>query len=831
MLGSSPNSSQRFAAALKKNLAESHRACRAIQVECRYLVKDLEVELKQEIVELVQEYDTKLKLAMSVPAFQGGTASAIPSPRQFASKQAIAEQNEGTKQLIQMFDGRVNALREDTRADIRAVERKFDAALRSQQEHMRQTRVMVEAIETSMSSQIESIVEDTQNAFVSAFNKYSALENTVAVLANKHNEMEAKMRALGSGDNTRAAPTAADAANTKTSSKKSSKKSSKANALRAVAMLTKKVNKKKSKKSTPSEEDDGAAGTRGNADFAPSKPTSDEIPSKNKKSSKVNALRAVAMLTKKVKKKKKTDTEKRKKAAEKIKWTKQEEGGLESDDVPSDAPSDAESLASLSSETVNSKKKEKGRRYKSRDAESDIKPPEGSLGQYILMSVKPYAKRPALVEASDTDVVVTYRALVNQVQSCAIALTYCGIQADSTIVVSLPSTMHIPIVCLATSLIGATCVLVSPHLSTTELRQISADVGGSDALFVTSAAAKASPDLVGSKKDGGFEMIVHVPMSEEDKDGGGDVAKKTSEDPLEKGDLEQYAYDELLTLGRAQKKAVPPPPRVKGGKSIALFMHSRRCRAEVDRLVGFSHAAIMSTIIALTGGADGGAGTGGGGSSGSSEGGEGGGGEFGPDDVVAVALPFWDARALCGIVLPALAAGACVVCPGAELTSADPSTILMVMTNHASGEDGGARINKMWVERRSMRFIARHHGKGSNAPLAQMFPSLRGLYTPDAEATVILEACAKVLGDDSVVCAVGGVVEMGGRVVSHLRSDASGQPYPTRMLPLLSGVECKILNPATKKMCAPGKRGLVMLKGPSMMAAKDYRNAERDGSM
>ena len=66
----------------------------------------------------------------------------------------------------------------------------------------------------------------------------------------------------------------------------------------------------------------------------------------------------------------------------------------------------------------------------------------------------------------------------------------------------------------------------------------------------------------------------------------------------------------------------------------------------------------------------------------------------------------------------------------------------MVMTNHASREEGGACINKMWVERRSLRFIARHHGKNSSAPLSQMFPSLKGLYTPDAEATVMLEACA-----------------------------------------------------------------------------------------
>ena len=819
VLGGSPNSSQRFAAELKKNLAESHRACRAIQVECRYLVKDLEVELKQEIVDLVQEYDTKLKLAMSVGPGGGGgrgggyrsntTSPQHHSNRQSATKEAVAEHNEDTKQLIQMFDGRVNALREDTRADVKAVERRFDAALRSQQEHMRQTRVMVEAIETSLSNQIASIVEDTQNAFVSAFTKYSDLENTVAVLARKHSEMEAKMQALAS------ATTAAHE-----TSAISSVKSSKANALRAVAMLTKKVKKKKSKKSASTKEDNDADPVSGESP--------DEIPVKKKKSSKGNALRAVAMLTKKVKKKKK---EKAEKGAKKPVWTKQGEEGFESDGAPSEAPSDAPSdasdaslasLASLSGGAEKTKKKVKGRRYKSRDANKATKLPSGSLGQYVLMNVKPYAKRPALVEASDTSIVTTFRTLVNRVQSCAIAMTYCGIRAHSTVVVSLPSTPHIPIVCLAASLIGATCVVVSPHVSPDELKRISAEVGGSDALFATSAAVKASPSLLGSKTDGGFEFVVGIPMSEEDEDRdvGGD--REILADPPKEGDLQEYAYGELLALGRAKKKDVPPPPKVKGEKSIALFAHSRRCRAEEDRLVGFSHAAIMSTIVALAGRSSGGDGK-------EDDDSKSPGVEFGRDDVVAVALPFWDARVLCGVVLPALAAGACVVCPGAELTSADPSTILMVMTNHASREEGGACINKMWVERRSLRFIARHHGKNSSAPLSQMFPSLKGLYTPDAEATVMLEACAKTLGDDGVVCAVGGVVEMGGRVVSHLQSDRLAQSNPTRMLPLISGVECKILNPATKKMCPPGKRGLVMLKGPSMLAGKDYRNAARRG--
>ena len=106
---------------------------------------------------------------------------------------------------------------------------------------------------------------------------------------------------------------------------------------------------------------------------------------------------------------------------------------------------------------------------------------------------------------------------------------YCGIRAHSTVVVSLPSTPHIPIVCLAASLIGATCVVVSPHVSPDELKRISAEVGGSDALFATSAAVKASPSLLGSKTDGGFEFVVGIPMSEEDEDRdvGGDREMET----------------------------------------------------------------------------------------------------------------------------------------------------------------------------------------------------------------------------------------------------------------------------------------------------------------
>ena len=259
---------------------------------------------------------------------------------------------------------------------------------------------------------------------------------------------------------------------------------------------------------------------------------------------------------------------------------------------------------------------------------------------------------------------------------------------------------------------------MSPHLKLTELKKISSEVRGADVLFTSSSALKGHSDLIGKKKDGGFGIVVHVPMKGEDRV---DTSAKKSTSSQNVGNVQHHSYSEFLALGRAKKKEVSPPPKVKGAKSIALFAHSQRCRPQGDRLVGLTHKAIISTLVGLEGrttdnSADITTAT----------------GEFGPNDVVAVALPFWDVRALCGVVLPALAAGACVVCPGAELNLSDPSTTLMVMTNHASDEDGGVCINKMWLRRRNLRFIARHHGPGSSAPLTGMFPGLKGL-PPDEE--------------------------------------------------------------------------------------------------
>ena len=256
-------SNQRFAAALKKNLSESHRACRAIQVECRYLVKDLEVELKQEIVDLIQEFDSKLKLAVSMNnsrAEYSTTPSSSPgSPKKSASKRSVDDQNEDTKQLIAMFDGRVNALREDMKSDIKVIERKFDSAMRSQQEHLRQTRAMVEAMESSLSNQIESIVEDTQNAFVSAFNKYTTLEGTVAQLTSKHNQMEAKVDTLSKISTT---------ADSKATASSGLKANSQVDS-RHDDEETKEEEKKKIKKIKESEQNQGTSGDEV-SEYAPS---------------------------------------------------------------------------------------------------------------------------------------------------------------------------------------------------------------------------------------------------------------------------------------------------------------------------------------------------------------------------------------------------------------------------------------------------------------------------------------------------------------------------------------------------------------------------------
>ena len=748
------SSNQRFAAALKKNLLESHRACRAIQVECRYLVKDLEVELKQEIVDLIQEFDSKLKLAVSMKSSKNdhfsSSSSSPGSPKHTASKRSVDEHTEDTKQLIAMFDGHVNALREDMKSDIKVIERKFDSAMRSQQEHLRQTRAMVETMESSLSNQIESIVEDTQNAFVSAFNKYTSLENAVAALTSKQNQMEAKVDSLSNVE---------PKVNSKEHTYDISKKTKQSEIVDDHPETKKKKKKKKKKNEEEANQNHDTRNDGEPSEYAPS-------------------------------------------------------------EVPSEAPSDSGSLASL--ESLSSKgTKVKGRRYKSRVLGSDVKIPGGSVGQYVLTSVKPYAKQPALVEASDTEVVTTYRMMVNQVQSCAIAMTYCGIKPKNCVVVALPSTSHIPIVFLATSLIGATCVPVSPNLKAADLKRISADVGGAVALFATSEFVDSSPDLLGGSKEGGFQIIVRVPTEEDEAEEGKDTFSGSSGNKPKKGELLQYSYDELLALGRAKKKVVPPPSKLKGSKSIALFGHTCRTHAQQDRLVGLSHTAVMSTIVALSGKPN-------------EEESKTMSGEFQSDDVIAVGLPFWDVRALCGVVLPAIAAGACLVCPGPELTNADPSTMLMMMTNHASGDDGNPRINKMWVGRRTLRYIARNHGENSSAPLTKMFPDICGLYTPEAEASVILKACTRALGSkkstksmNSNVCAAGGLIELGGRVVSCLHNDLTELKNTTRMLPLMPGVECKVLNPATGKMCAPGKRGIVLLKGPAMLAGKDYCNPDR----
>ena len=179
-------------------------------------------------------------------------------------------------------------------------------------------------MESSLSNQVESIVEDTQNAFVSAFQKYTALEKMVTQLLAKQEIFESKLEALDAGSTTEGT------------------NSSKSNALRAVAMLTKKVKEKRPKVSKDLE---GLVTTAENSSV--------KLPAKSKSSS-ANALRAVAMLKKKMKKKKRKAT---------LRVSENSEYALSDTSDASEASST--SLTSVSSDASNTKKKMKGRRHKS----------------------------------------------------------------------------------------------------------------------------------------------------------------------------------------------------------------------------------------------------------------------------------------------------------------------------------------------------------------------------------------------------------------------------------------------------------------------------------
>ena len=422
-------------------------------------------------------------------------------------------------------------------------------------------------------------------------------------------------------------------------------------------------------------------------------------------------------------------------------------------------------------------KKEKARRY--RGTESKVKIPSGSVGQHLLMTIRSFGNNRALVEASDPELSMSFRTVINQVKACAIGLLFCGMSDKSVILLALPSIPHVPIIALAITLIGGTCVLVDPTILkgsgvAAAAARLQQDTGAT-ALIGTNHLIEQHVSLHHT-----FQLTVTISLSDD-----ADTAPESMSSSNPKHQL--HSYDELLALGRANSKKVPPPAQVNGTTSIAFMVPTQRCHASLDRLVGLTHQAVVSMLVGIVNAK-----------------------EFTADDVLAVALPFWDARALFGAVLPALLSGACVVCPGATV---DPATLLMFLTDH--------EVTQLWTNVKSIRYVARHHAITCEAPLGAMLPKLKCVCSIEAVSSHVMQQCVDACSGKIQVYVNNCPAELGGRVCSAaLMNTKPGDIY--RTLPLLPGIECKILHPASRKMCAPGKRGLVCLKGTSMMAGKEY---------
>ena len=420
--------------------------------------------------------------------------------------------------------------------------------------------------------------------------------------------------------------------------------------------------------------------------------------------------------------------------------------------------------------------------------------PSGSIGQYALMTIKSFGKRRALTEVSDSDdVTMSFRTMINQVKACAIGLLYCGVSASDVVLVVLPSVPHVPVVALAIALIGGTCCPLSPETLEEEVneakeitRRLQHDTGATT-LFTTTATMRALPFLAST-----FRLSVTVALSDEEQ---ADEQETTKTSGTTKSH-QTHTYDEILALGRSNSKKVPPPAQVNGATSIGFLLPTQRCTSSsssaLERLVPMTHRAVASVLVSILEAK-----------------------EFHQEDVVAIAAPFWDARVLFGAVLPALLSGACVVCP---CRTADPSTLLMLLTNHS--------VTQLFVNRSCLRYIAKHHASSCDASLGAMLPGLERICCVEAATTHMLNQCAAACSAE--VCVSNCPPEMGGRVClrqqrsERLGGGGGGGGGVFRTLPLLPGVECKILHPGTRKMCAPGKRGLVCLKGASMMFGKEY---------
>ena len=679
------------------------RACRKVQLEARYLVKDLEVQMKEEMIQLAVQVDEKITRQFITSATSLQTTSGTTN-------------NTDHSQIVTLLENRMYSIRDDLQAQLRQLERKLDTQTRAlsiklDKQSTKQNENL-DQLEASLSAQINGMAEDTQDAFAAAFVKYDSLEKSHLQLQKEHKKL---LTATELGQSS---------------------------ALFVEKGLDNYTNTNTNTNTYTNTQDTNntAATTLLSPTTTPSKQIIESLPEPSLKPS----------------------------------------SELSTTQPPTSSPT---SIPKQKSKKSKKSKKEKARRYKG--PESIAKIPTGSVGQHMLMSMRSFGSSCALIEASNPEINMSFRAVINQVKACAIGLLYCGMSDESVILVALPSIPHVPIVALATTLIGGTCVPINPDTligdnASSVISRLKQDTKAS-ALFVTHSLLDKNNTL--SKH---FQLTITISLSDDDSDSEDTKTKSKSKTSASKHVI--HGYDELLALGRANSKKVPPPAQVNGAKSIGFMVPTQRCEASLDRLVGLTHQAVISILVGVVNAK-----------------------EFASTDTLAVAVPFWDARALFGAVLPALLSGTCVVCPG---ETNDPATLFMFLTDHS--------VTQLWVNVQNLRFIAKHHSKSNEATLGAMLPTLKRICCVEAASSHILHRCVEACSGNIQVGINSSPIEMGGRIMQW---NSSSTEDILRTQALLPGIECKILHPATRKMCAPGKRGIVCLKGPSMMAGKSYASS------
>ena len=169
------------------NLSETQRACQQVQLECRYLVKDLEVEMKEELLQLATEVDGKLS-AMSLATSGGGGEQ---EGRDGGSAGALTTTDHS--HVVSVLSSRIETIRDDLQSQLRAVERKMEtrtkAFERKYTNALKLQREQIDDLETSVSTQMQGMAEDTQHAFAAAFAKYNGLDQKFIKLQHQHNEL------------------------------------------------------------------------------------------------------------------------------------------------------------------------------------------------------------------------------------------------------------------------------------------------------------------------------------------------------------------------------------------------------------------------------------------------------------------------------------------------------------------------------------------------------------------------------------------------------------------------------------------------------------------